>query len=366
MPLAQGKLRLTKTVNRIVAKVGEPLQYTLEATNDSTVPMPDLRLEDVLPFGLIYRAGSSLVNGQAIEPTVTTQADAKGRQVQRLVWSVPGVLAPGGKARVQFSVIVTPLVPEGDLVNTATASAFGGQVKSNAAAAVKVDLGVFTNNIVILGRVYFDANDNNSFETGVDTPLAGARVYLSDGRYAVTDALGRYSIPDVAPGLYAVRLDPLTAPYAPKPVPDDQGQPGTRYVRPGIGGGIDVEDFPLYPTKGAATKARSTTVTRGAVRLVKTLQQGGAGYAITITITLDKPVSNLTLTDPLPIGGTRGPVTVVGLNGALIPVTVQDGKIIIPGTLEPGQYTLSYAIFTGLPPDQVVTDPDINYDGVIR
>ena len=367
VPLAQGKLRLTKTVGQPVARVGEPLPYTIEAFNESSVPMPDLRVEDVLPFGLIYRAGSSLVNGQAIEPTVTTQADDRGRQVQKLVWSVPGVLAPGAKARVQFSANVTPLVPEGNLINTATASAFGGQVKSNAAsAAVKVDLGVFTNNIVIVGRVYFDANDNNSFESGVDTPLAGARVYLSDGRYAVTDALGRYSIPDVAPGLYAVRLDPLTAPYAPKPVPDDQGQRGTRYVHPGIGGGIDFEDFPLYPSKGAATKARSTTVTRGAVTLVKILQQGGAGYAIQVAITIDKPVSNLTLTDPLPAGATRGPVTLIGPNGALIPVTVQDGKIIVPGTLEPGKYTLSYAIFTGLPPDQVVTDPDINYDEVIR
>ncbi len=367
VPLAQGKLRLTKTVGQPVAKAGEPLTYTLEATNESSVPMLDLKLEDVLPFGLIYRAGSSLVGGQAIEPTVTKQADAKGRQVQRLVWSVPGALAPGGKVRVQFAVNVTPLVPEGDLVNTATASAFGGQVKSNgAAAAVKIDLGVFTNNIVIVGRVYFDANDNNSYEAGTDTPLPGARVYLSDGRFAVTDPQGRYSIPNVTPGLYAVRLDPLTAPYAPKPVPDDQGQRGTRYVRPGIGGGIDNEDFPLYPSKAASVKSRSTTVSRGAVTLVKTLAQGGAGYAIQITLSIDKPVANLSLTDPLPPGAIRGPVTLVGANGNVIPVTVQDGKILIPGTLEPGKYTLTYAIFTGLPPEQVVTDPDINYDEVVR
>ncbi len=367
VPLAQGKLRLTKTVNQPVAKAGEPLTYTLEATNLSSVPMLDLKIIDVLPFGLIYRAGSSLVGGQAIEPTVTKEADAKGRQVQRLVWSVPGALAPGGKVRVQFAVNVTPLVPEGDLVNTATASAFGGQVKSNAAAAtVKIDLGVFTNNIVIVGRVYFDANDNNSYEAGTDTPLPGARVYLSDGRFAVTDPQGRYSIPNVTPGLYAVRLDPLTAPYAPKPVPDDQGQRGTRYVRPGIGGGIDFEDFPLYPSKAAAVKSRSTTVSRGAVTLVKTLAQGGAGYAIQIALSVDKPVANLTLTDPLPPGAIRGPVTLVGANGNVIPVTVQDGKILIPGTLEPGKYTLTYAIFTGLPPEQVVTDPDINYDEVVR
>jgi uncharacterized repeat protein (TIGR01451 family) len=368
IPLAQNKLRLEKTVSAPVAKVGEPLGYTLKAFNDSPVAMPDLKIDDNLPYGLVYRPGSSLVNGTALEPTVTQTTDAKGRPIQRLSWTVPGVLAPGANATVQFAVNVTPVVPEGEnIVNTAVATAFGGQVTSNtAAAAVKVSLGVFTSNTVIVGRVYFDTNDNNSFEADIDTPLAGARVYLSDGRYAITDDQGRYSLPDVTPGLYALRLDPLTVPYQAKPVPDDQGQRGTRYVRTPIGGGIDTEDFPLYPAKGAAVKARSTTVTRGNVTLVKALQQGGAGYAVSMTVTLSGPVSNLTITDPLPQGATRGEVTITNANGQVIRATVQDGRIVIPGVLEPGKYTISYVIFTPLPPELVITDPDINYDEVIR
>jgi hypothetical protein len=280
------------------------------------------------------------------------------------VWTLPAaqVLAPGATLALRFTTNVTPETRGDSLVNVASAAAKAGPtgstitVASNtSAAAVKVNLGVFNNKTVIVGRVYFDVNDNDSFEQGTDRPLQGARVYLSDGRSVVTDNLGRYSIPDVTPGVYTVRLDPVTAPYTVKRVPDDQGAPGSRYVRAPDAGGIVHEDFLLVEPQGAVVKSRSTLVQRGPVTLTKVVTQGGAGYAVTFTITVTQAVRNLSITDPLPAGAERGPVT-----GA----TLEGNTLRFPGVTQPGTYTVTFALFTAAPPDLVLTDPDILYEQI--
>jgi hypothetical protein len=244
-------------------------------------------------------------------------------------------------------------------------------VASNVAVtSTKTSKGVFNNKGVIVGRVYFDKNDNLSYDEGIDEPLEGARVYLTDGRYAITDSKGRYSLPEIDGGRYAVRLDPLTVPYEPKAVPDDQGLRGTRLVEL-ENGGISTEDFPLEWNRAAIVKARSTQVERGPVSIVKRLEQGGAGYAVSITIKLETAVKNLTITDPLPTGATRGSIQLIASDGRVITVQLENGKLdgdklVIEGILEPGEYTLRYAIFTALPPESVVTDPSISYEEVIR
>jgi hypothetical protein len=124
----------------------------------------------------------------------------------------------------------------------------------------------------------------------------------------------------------------------------------------------------LYSPDAAVVKSRSTVVERGDVKLEKTLTQGGAGYAVTEVITVANAVSNLEITDPLPAGASRGILTLVSSNGTVINVEMsEDGKTIrVLGTLEAGTYTLVYAIFSPLPPDQVLTDPSISYEEVIR
>jgi hypothetical protein len=218
---------------------------------------------------------------------------------------------------------------------------------------------------VIVGRVYFDKNDNLSFEAGIDEPFSGARIYLTDGRYAISDTLGRYSLPELEAGRYALRLDPLTVPYQAKAIPDDQGLRGTRLVAL-ENGGISTEDFPLEWNRAAIVKARSTQVVRGPVSLVKRLEQGGAGYAVSINISLETAVKNLTISDPLPPGATRGPIELIGSDGRVLEVKTVGDQLLIAGILEPGQYTLRYALFTALPPESVVTDPSISYEEVIR
>jgi hypothetical protein len=126
-------------------------------------------------------------------------------------------------------------------------------------------------------------------------------------------------------------------------------------VRAAEAGGITHEDFLLSAPKGAAVKSRSTVVQRGPVKLTKAITQGGAGYAVTYTITVTSAVRNLSITDPLPAGATRGPVT-----GA----TLEGNVLRFPGVTQPGTYTVTFALFTSAPPDLVLTDPDILYEQI--
>ena len=363
-------LGIEKTALQSEVQIGGALDYQIKVINTSPVTLREIKVIDELPRGLVYKPGSSKFGSINLEPVVT---EVGNRQV--LTWTLPGTLEAGQAKTLQFTTTVTPSAT-GELKNIANATALAGSISApvttakvtSAVAAVKVVLGVFTNNTVIVGRIYVDKNDDNNFQPGIDSPVPGARVYLSDGRSVVTDANGLYSIPDVTPGVYAVRLDPITVPYQAKPVASDDGQPGNRRVNADSIGGIQNADFPLYSPDAAVVKSRSTTVERGDVKLEKTLTQGGAGYAVTEVITVANAVNNLEITDPLPAGAERGTLVLVSSNGTVINVQLsEDGKTIrVLGTLEAGTYILSYAIFSPLPPDQVLTDPSIFYEEVIR
>ncbi len=355
-------LLLEKTAVQGVARIGGSLEYILRATNQgSGATMRQVTLSDLLPVGLEYRAGSSTLNGTPVaDPQITNEG---GRQ--RLVWVI-GDLASGQSASLRFATTVTASAPtSGSLVNTAEASALIGsslnpvRVNSNlASATVKLEAGVFSDKGTILGRVYFDKNNDNNFTSGIDEPLQGVRVYLSDGRYAVTDEQGRYSLTEVLPGLNTLRVDRLTVPYVPKAVPDDRGLRGTRQVRV-EGAGIYTEDFLFEMPAGAAQVTRSTRLSVDGQRLEKTVTQVASGsYTVTLTLTLNKAVNNLRISDPLPNGASRGAVTAPNLQP-----NVQGNEIRL-GNLQAGTYTLTYTLSGNIPIDRLVTDPDLFWEEV--
>jgi uncharacterized repeat protein (TIGR01451 family) len=359
-------LELLKSTTSTIVNYGDVIPWKLTLSNKYGEEVKNITVTDPLPIGLIYAKNSSRVDGVAQEPVIDTTSQP-GRQV--LKWTIAS-LPKDNAVIIDFNTILTAAFKGSAIENTASAEGTNASATTTvraprAVAAVKLLPGPFSGDALVLGRVYFDTNDNNSFEDGIDQPLSGARVYLSDGRYAVTDSKGRYSISNVGQGWCAIRLDPLTAPFTPKAVPRDQGQRGTRTVSINDNG-VYHEDFPLVPLAGSIVKARATTVTRGDVMLVKTLQQTANGYLVQLQITLANPVENLAITDPLPGTATRPSFTFIAASGALLNAS-DDGKTIsIPGVLEAGKYTITYAIQSPLPPEFAVTDPDINYEEVTR
>ena len=380
-------LKLNKIALEGSVSIGGVVQFELEARNTSNdATLTNLTINDFMPLGLAYRAGSSRLNNQPFpDPEVITE-----NGLQTLRWKL-GDLPANSSQKIRFAAIATAAFP-GEVVNQATARAIAANgaivIESNKArAAVKRANGIFSASSTVLGRVYFDTDGNKRFDVGRDEVLANARIYLSNGRYAITDSQGLYSFSDLESGRYAMRLDPLTVPFIAARVPDDQCAPGTRPLLL-EGNGIITKDFLLLPPGAAASKVRSTVLQLGGIKLEKRLRQGGAGYAVEMTLTLDRGVANITVYDPLPTvspepqagqnasspsgsPSERNNLTLERLDGAgnvieRINLSPESGVEIQLGTLTAGTYRLRYALLTDLKPDQVLTDPDLVWNELTK
>ncbi len=193
------RLYLRKTAGKQTAAIGDFIPYTLNVENiDTIAPVPGVSVADRLPVGFRYRSGSARLNGVA---TADPAISADGRTLTFTV----GDLGPAGKAQIDYVAQVGVGVRPGPAVNTASASGTAGAVSNSVSAMVQVTDDLFGEKAVIAGRVLVDGCGNK--EAAEKGGLAGVRVYLEDGTYAVTDAEGKYHFEAVQPGDHVVQID---------------------------------------------------------------------------------------------------------------------------------------------------------------
>jgi hypothetical protein len=137
--------------------------------------------------------------------------------------------------------------------------------------------------------------------------------------------------------------------------------------------GLSVDGSVRVLPPAGVTVARVTDVNKGAVRVQKSFSQDNLGYVVSLTVTVERVVENLRVIDQLPSGGSspavRRPNPVVqGLvNNLTTAVNWKlEGNTFNLGRVVPGTYTISYGIFTDLPPDNVVTIPDVLWDEISK
>jgi uncharacterized repeat protein (TIGR01451 family) len=198
---AGDSLLLRKTASVESAAPGDFVLYELVVENASAVgTFRDLRIEDRLPAGLRFRPGSARRDGQQLpDPAIS----ADGRTLQFAIAS----LGPGERARLRYVVEVTVAARGRELVNTAIARAPGGRRSNEARAVVRLAGELFTDRGFIVGRI-----SEGACGVGDGPGVAGVRVYLEDGRYALTDAEGKYHFEGVEPGSHVVQIDDYTLP----------------------------------------------------------------------------------------------------------------------------------------------------------
>jgi uncharacterized repeat protein (TIGR01451 family) len=272
-------LEIDKAVDKQRAEIGDVLSYTINIRNPGAVKISNLSLRDTLPPSFHYAAGTlRLQQANPAGGGESIYQPAEPATVNDEFTLPLGELAPAGQLQIKYRVRIGANAREGNAVNQAFVTGQypnGEATRSDTArVSVSVGAGVFATRQIILGRVYEDVNANHYFDHD-DRVIPGARIYLMNGQYVVTDAAGLYNCPAVGDGTVVIALDPVSV--SPGLKLQDQGQvSGRSWARllhtPLGGGSLLHQDFALVHVGGTPlpSAAKSLDQTRASNSLTAT------------------------------------------------------------------------------------------------
>lgn len=193
---------ITKTASRAIALPGDVVFYTVNVSNSDTIsakrsvtlvdnPSPTLRL----------RPDSVRVDGVAAPGAVQASPDGRTLTLQL------GDIAAGERRTITYAMSIRPDAPAGTAINKATATNSAGRT-ATAGATVRIERQDLAARVTIIGRI----TDGGCSADGLHNPIAGVRVLLEDGSFAITDAEGRYHFEGVVPGTHVVQVQETTLP----------------------------------------------------------------------------------------------------------------------------------------------------------
>ena len=193
-------LELRKTASVAVAVPGDGVQYRIVVTNgDASRATGAVTVTDLLPSTMRLKPASVRANSRLISYSVSPNG---------LRLSIPvGPLASRASVVVTYLLEVRPDAPAGQTMNRAQASDSRGTQSAVADAMVRIARDGIGDRLTIIGRVTDGAC---AVDPGTAKGIAGVRVMLEDGSYAVTDEDGRYHFEGVLPGTHVVQIDPTT------------------------------------------------------------------------------------------------------------------------------------------------------------
>lgn len=247
-------ITIDKSADRDTIRRGGIVIYTLTARNEMDQQLLDAVVVDQLPPGLHYVEGSARRDGEAFEEAPTLNRGGV------LTFDLD-TIAPNGQTEITYALRAGTAAGRGKKTNTAFVR--GRQAgttilfqSETARSTVTVDDrgGVFSDDAVVIGRVFLDRNgdgiqtelddeDNPHNEPGVP----GVKIVTSTGLFVVTDSEGRYSLFGLRPVTHVFALQSATLPRGATVMDveiDDVLAPGSRLIDLKRGE-VRGEDFPL-------------------------------------------------------------------------------------------------------------------------
>lgn len=199
-----GALFLRKTTMTTIASPGDFVRYELSLENGASSGIAsNASIVDQLPAGVRYVPDSATRNGSATpNPTI-------GPDLRTLEFPI-GDLNAGERAVITYVVEITGGKRNQELVNTATAFADAGLASNVSDARIRLTEDLFRSTSTVIGRVVEGHCSAATFAE--DLGVGGIRLYLEDGRFAVSDESGRFHFEGLEPGTHVVQIDPESVP----------------------------------------------------------------------------------------------------------------------------------------------------------
>ena len=205
-PVLGGALRITKTVNKKSATVGDLILYTLTIENTLASDLNNVTIRDNIPPGFKYVEGSARIEGQPITPVGNRPIEFQGL-----------TFLANQTRTITYILVVGSGVQVGEYDNTAFAIRDGNRISNIAWARVCVIKDPIFDLTTIIGKVFHDKNENGVQDEG-EEGIALAKVVSVRGEIVTTDKFGRYHIAGVDPGRYdrgsnyILKVDPKSLP----------------------------------------------------------------------------------------------------------------------------------------------------------
>ncbi len=232
---------LVKTASRERVQPGDVVFYSITATNDDpSRPRRNVVLTDTPSSSLRFRPDTVRVNGEEALDSIEFAPDGSRLTVDL------GDLAAGESVRVTYAVTVRPDADPGKAVNDAIVTDSVGR-KSRANIAIDVERDTIADRMTIIGRITAGPCDVRGTRDNPRPGVAGVRMVMEDGSFAITDADGRYHFEGVVPGTHVVAVARMTVPEGAELVncyldTRNAGSASSRFVI-GQGGSLVVADF---------------------------------------------------------------------------------------------------------------------------
>jgi hypothetical protein len=243
-------ISVIKSASARDAAPGETVVYSLDIANpDPKLPTGRLTVSDRFGAKMRFRAETLRVDGVKADADATS--DGSGFDL-----ALPA-LGAGARTRVSYALEVRADAGAGDAINQAKVRDDRGNQSNVSDVAVRVTRDAISSRLTIEGRVADGACGSDG------RGIAGVRIMLEDGSYAVTDPDGRYHFEGIVPGTHVVQLDDGTLP-SDRALTDcardtrSGGRAFSRFVE-GEGGALKRVDFHAVASAPRALAAAATT-----------------------------------------------------------------------------------------------------------
>ncbi len=235
-------LLLRKIVSKTTAARGDVVQYRVTVSNQDIIRSTgNITITDTLPEQIRLRSNTIRYNNELV--TANTAADGSSFSI-----TVPP-LAGGESALLTYLGEVRQDASEGDAINVITANDDRGSTSNIADAILRIERDEISERFTIIGRI---TDQGCSVHPDQANGIAGVRVILQDGRFAITDQDGRYHFEGLRPGIQVVQIDPSSLPNDQQAIDCTQntrsaGSAISRFVE-GNGGALKRADFRTVKT----------------------------------------------------------------------------------------------------------------------